>query len=50
MADSDWWVAMDTVLASYNSTAIKQVAPGIDSNTVLVYYELTNTATYYMTE
>lgn len=43
------WVAMVTVLASYNSAAIKQAGPGIDSNIVLVYYELTNKALYYMT-
>jgi len=41
---------MVTVLASYNSTAIKQVGPRIDSNTVLVYYELTNKALCYMTD
>jgi len=41
---------MVTVLASYNSAAIKQAGPGIDSNTVLVYYKLTNKALYYMTD
>jgi len=41
---------MVTVLASYNSAAIRQVGPGIDSSTVLVYYELTNKALYYTTD